>query len=182
MKFFLINQKTNSNIRKRNLFFGDAMSVTVIKFKIKFNKNIKTGFDFKNWKDVIIKIFLWKNSIMSFSIFTLFFSETFKEFPSELKCFGIDARIIITNDKFFERQIKNLFFIRIMIFSIIIRNIKINKHLTNKYVIVSINLIDKNQKKTSCYCQISKKNPFNRTIQNQYVIVTKHGCHDNSGL
>lgn len=67
------------------------------------------------------------------------------------KCLNTSTGIIISNENFFQTQIKRLVPVRTMVTSIIIRKIGANKHDINKYAIVSINIIVKDTKKNVNY-------------------------------
>ena len=102
--------------------------VFILRFNIDANKNIETDYDFKKWQYTSIEIALFSNT----------------KFSSE--CLNTKTEIILIDINFFKTQCKNIS-IRIMIFFIIVRNSNVNKHSTNKYVIIFMYFsnIDKNE-------------------------------------
>ena len=91
--------------------------IFILRFNIDANKDIEIDYDFKKWQYASAEITLSSN--------TKFFSEYL----------NTKAKIILTNISFFKAQCENIS-IRIMIFFITIRGLDVNKHSTNKYVIV----------------------------------------------
>ena len=69
----------------------------------------------------------------------------FEKTSSKKSCFDTDADFALINRKFFKIQASNVL-IRIIIIFITIRDLKTDKHIINKYVIVFIIFTEKNNK------------------------------------
>ena len=102
-------------------------SLFFIKFSVNFNFKIDIDYNFQDWTHAKIDI--------SF----------FKKTSSKKSCLDIDANFALMNWKFFKIQTSEIF-IRIIIIFITIRDLNIDKHIINKYVIVFIIFIKKNNK------------------------------------
>lgn len=98
----------------------------VINSSIDPNKDIGTGYGFRGWKYATINVSLYNNPSNALS--------------EERKCLDTGTGIIIADEVFFKRQTKNQIPVRTMATPIIVRGINFNKHATDQYVIVPINL------------------------------------------
>ena len=96
--------------------FSDVV-IFILRFNIDANKNIEIDYDFKKWQYASTEVTLSSN--------TKLFSE----------CLNTEAEIILIDISFFKTQCKNTS-IRTMTFFITIRGLDVNKHSTNKYVII----------------------------------------------
>ena len=116
-----------TKISSKQFIYFENVKISVIQFKIGFNQNIDTKYDFRNWQYVTTKL-------------------TFNEnVTSTLKCINSDANITLTNITFVKIQTKNCISIRIMTTSITVRDFETSKHLTDRYAIISIYFKNKNK-------------------------------------
>ena len=108
-------------LNNANVFINNCISsndiILLIRFKISLNQDIKIDYDFRDWQYCTTKISLCQND------------------DSVFCCLNTDAKIILSNETFFQKQSKNIS-IRIMIISITIRDFEINKHQTYKYAVI----------------------------------------------
>ena len=86
----------------------------IIRFKIDFNKNIETDYEFRKWQYVIAMINLHKDD------------------KFDIDCLNTEIDVTLADEKYFRTKFKNVS-IRIMTISIIVRELKVIKHTINKY-------------------------------------------------
>ena len=105
-----------------------SISLLIIKFSMNLDLEVDINYDFQDWIHVKMNISL------------------FEKTSSKKNYLDINVDFVLINRKFFEIQASNVF-IRIMIIFIIIRDLKIDKHIINEYVIVFMIFTEKNDKK-----------------------------------
>ena len=120
----------HDTFKKADAFFNahdNAKSkIFLISFNVNSNQNIDTSYNFRKWQYCTAKVSLSK-------------IEDFFSF-----CIDIEAEITLTNEIFFEKQLKNVA-IRTMTTLITIRDFEINKHQIDKYAIVFMYFEEKNK-------------------------------------
>ena len=127
LKCCLKEKIENNNITTIYVETVSTNSNTLIRRSdVDVNKNVETDYDFKEWQYASAEIVL--NSNMKV------FSE----------CLNTSANITLANIKFVKAQCKNLS-IKTMISFITVRDLNVNRHSTNKYVILSMYFSDKNK-------------------------------------
>ena len=118
--------------------FSSISSISIKISNVNVSKNIDTNYDFKKFQYIPTKVSLTKhNNLMSV------YADT-------------DAEIILIDIMFFNAKTKNVQ-IKIMIFSIIFRELSTNQHFTNKYVIVSMFFLKKNANDISIKTRIKRE-------------------------
>ena len=131
-----IERKTYSIAISSNAFL--ITSISIRKSNVDVNKDIDSEYNFREYQYAFIDIFLSENDIFAFV------------------CVDIEVDITLTNTKFFKSIAKNVS-IRTIIISITIRDLKINKHFTVKYVIVSMYFSEKNEKREAVKTKITRE-------------------------
>ena len=99
----------------------------IIEFTVNSVKNIDINYDFRDWEYIKVKI-------------TLSFYIKF-----DFECLNIDSDIILMNRDFFQTQTQFNIAIRKMTTFISIRELSINKHMFDEYIIVDMYLSEKNK-------------------------------------
>ena len=120
----------DSSLTKSDCFVhSETMTATlsILKFDVNSNQDIDIDYDFKNWQYVITEICLTENAL------------------SISECIDSDVEIILIDTDFFKSQTRNHVAIRKMTISITVRDLNANKHMTNRYAIISIYFKKKNQ-------------------------------------
>ena len=113
--------------------------LAIVSFKIDFKKNIEIEYEFRNWQYVIAQLNLTENA------------------SNTSKCIDSEIEITLANTQFFKAQIKNFVSIQTMITFITIRNLKANRHFSNKYVIVSMYFKSKNVHENAVRAMITRE-------------------------
>ena len=96
--------------------FFDHETTTIVKSKIDANKNIETEYEFRKWQYATKDVNLTKDEKASSA------------------CWNTEAEITLTDTKFFTQNSKDIR-IRTMTTSITVRELNIQKHSSDKYVI-----------------------------------------------
>ena len=81
----------------------------------------------------------------------------FSQTESDFACLDINSEIILINRIFFRSQTEFLtksIFIRKMIFFILIRELSINKHMSDEYAIIEMHFSENKKKKKSVMIKI----------------------------
>ena len=114
-------------------------TLSILRSAIDSNQDIDIEYDFNNWQYVITELCLAENA------------------SSIFECVDSEAEIILTNIIFFKFQTKDRISIRTMTTSIIVLDLRTNKHLTDKYAIILIYFKEKNQQKNEVRAMTIKK-------------------------
>ena len=136
LKSCIRERKTYSIAINLNALF--ITFISIIKSNVDFNKDIDSEYNFREYQYAFIDISLNENDKFAFV------------------CVNIEVDITLTNTTFFNSIAKNVS-IKTMITSIIVRDLEINKHFTNKYVIVSMYFSDKDEKKQAVKAKITRE-------------------------
>ena len=116
----------------------DNFDTFIIESRIDFNKDIDSEYEFKEWQYAIIDLNLFKNeSLLS-------------------ECIDTDAEITLTDFKYFTSNFKDVS-IRTITTLITIRDLNVQRHTINKYVIASIYFPNTDDKDRAVKALISKK-------------------------
>ena len=110
---------------------------SIIRFNMNFNKNIEIDYDFEGWQYVIALINLHKNDKFDFS------------------CIDTETDVTFANENYFRSKFKNIA-IRIMTTFIMVRDLRTNKHTTNKYACCFLYF----KKKTIVQCSSKSSKKF----------------------
>ena len=110
----------------------------IVKFTVNSIKNIDTNYDFRDWEYARVKIAL--SSHMKF----------------DFECLNIDFDIILMNKNFFKTQVSDVI-IKKMITFIFVRELNINKHMFDEYVIIDMYFSEKNKNKNAVMIKIIRE-------------------------
>ena len=138
LKKFFANAFNNSKKFFANVFVDLVENVCIIVFNVNFNKNVEIDQKFRDWDYIRINV-------------VLFFIDEFKSI-----CLNIEVDIILSNKIFFKNHVSNIF-IRKIIFSISIRDVKTKKYQFDEYVIVFIYIFDHDKDENVVKIMIIKK-------------------------
>ena len=120
-------------------FKDNKTIISIIQFKVDFNQDIDTEYEFKSWQFVTTELSLNLNAI------------------STSDCVNSKTEITLSDIDFFKKQTKNLVFIRIMIISITIRGLETNKHITDRYAMISMYFKEKDKQGNEIRAVITRK-------------------------
>ena len=126
---------------KSSFSFNNALHRHIRQDCIRKNVDIQASieYDFKGWQYVTTELCLAEDA------------------SSIFECVDSKAEIILTDIIFFKSQTKNRISIRTITTSIIVRDLKTNKHLTDKYAVVFIYFKKKVQQKNKIRTMITKE-------------------------
>ena len=110
----------------------------IIHFRVDFNKDIKTKYDFRNWQYVTALIVLNKE----------------KKFESN--CLDTETDVTLIDMNYFKNKFKNIS-IRTMTFFITVRDLKTVKHTIDKYVCCFMYFFEKNKDDHSVFVEIVRE-------------------------
>ena len=116
----------------------NTTKIKIVRSKVNSNKDIESEYDFKEWQYVTASIALNKDE------------------TSKSAYFDTKVEITLVDTQYFKNKLKNIF-IRTMIFSITIRDLRFTKHSTNKYACCFMYFSEKNENDQSVLVEIIKE-------------------------